>query len=344
MFSRALLLLAVIQSVSLRVSLGQSEGDLRLVGAQQRGRLDIFWKGKWGTICELSEEGADAACRQLGFKESSHVLRYSTAHEGIPKASDDMPIALGSTSCGYSELHILRCAYSTDTSACSHDQDIVIDCSPSYSFDDTYIYDSPYDTRVRLISNTFPSTGTLEIYINQQWGNVCYAQFGQGAADSACRQLGYTNANALISNETQTASRVWLPGVQCGSHTHKCFRCCFDEPNTPTTCPDSEYLTIHCTFDISKANEMSSGGENNCEYDNGCYDDNYDFVDNNIHHYVLYATVVPIAVVFGIVICICVAVTFVVCIMCCLKKKNCSCCCNRRRRPHYNIIHHPDDL
>ena len=207
MFSEELVLLLMILSTSLRVSLGQSEGDIRLVGAQHYGRLDIFWKGKWGTICELSKEGADAACRQLGYEGSSRVLPYSAASREIPKAGDGMPIALGSSSCGFSELHILRCSYSTDTSACSHDQDIVIDCSPSYSFEDTYIYDSPYNTQIRLISNTtFPSTGTLEIYINKQWGNVCYDQFDQGAADSACRQLGYTNAKAFNSIETQSVA------------------------------------------------------------------------------------------------------------------------------------------
>ncbi len=336
MFSRAVLLFALAQSVALRVCLGQSEGDIRLVGAPRYGRLDIFWKGRWGTVCELSKEGGDAACRQLGYGSSNGVLRYSTTPEAIPKAGDDMPIALGSASCGYSEIHILRCSYSTDTSACSHDQDVVLDCNPA-----DYTYDrSPYDTQVRLISDTFPSTGTLEIYINKQWGNACHAQFDQGAADSACRQLGYTNAKTLSSTKTSSASRVWLSGVQCGSRSYECLRCCFkdEEPNVPTTCPDNNYLTIQCTFDISKADKMSSAGNGSCEY-NHCSD--YSDIENYSFLYV--EIFVPVGIIGFILFCICFVISCVIC-LCLMKQNKCSCCRNRRRRPRYNIIPHPDEL
>ncbi len=131
-----LLLVAAIHFLSLRLCLGQSEGDIRLVGSpnqnstrNQTGRLDIFWQGRWGTVCELDSSGGDAACRQLGYGRSKAVLHYSTAPEGIPKAGDDMPIALRSYICEFFEVHILRCRYSTDTFDCIHEQDIVLDCS-----------------------------------------------------------------------------------------------------------------------------------------------------------------------------------------------------------------------
>lgn len=72
------------------------EGDLRLAdgatsddGAAQFGRLEIYAKGGWGTVCSsgfggpfgsfgfgtpsafFSAESADVACRQLGFKKGS---------------------------------------------------------------------------------------------------------------------------------------------------------------------------------------------------------------------------------------------------------------------------------
>ncbi len=103
MVSRVLILLIVaLIGSALRISVGQSVGDVRLVGGPENypnvGRLDIFWKGRWGTFCELSKEGGDAACRQLGY-DSDEVVYCSTASVGIPKAGNDMPIALGSSSC-----------------------------------------------------------------------------------------------------------------------------------------------------------------------------------------------------------------------------------------------------
>ena len=53
-----------------------------------------------------------------------------------------------------------------------------------------------YDTDVGLTNGTWPSSGVLEVYIEgkSKWGTVCSSNFNKGAADSACRQLGYTNA------------------------------------------------------------------------------------------------------------------------------------------------------
>ena len=59
-------------------------GDLRLVDgeAPYEGRLEIYVRGSWGTICvggsETSVKGfnlleADAACRQLGYGRAAEV-------------------------------------------------------------------------------------------------------------------------------------------------------------------------------------------------------------------------------------------------------------------------------
>ena len=57
------------------------EGDLRLVNSSstisQAGRLEIFLRGEWGTVCDdfFSSTEADVACRQLGYSSAS---RYGT--------------------------------------------------------------------------------------------------------------------------------------------------------------------------------------------------------------------------------------------------------------------------
>ena len=56
--------------------------------------------------------------------------------------------------------------------------------------------DDPYSGQIYLDNdiNYFNSSGILYLYYNNEWLPVCARSFNQYAADSACRQLGYTNA------------------------------------------------------------------------------------------------------------------------------------------------------
>ena len=56
------------------------DGELRLVSSFSNssgdgGRLEIFLRGEWGTVCDSgfgTAEG-DVACRQLGYNSVRHV-------------------------------------------------------------------------------------------------------------------------------------------------------------------------------------------------------------------------------------------------------------------------------
>ena len=59
-----------------------SDGDLRLVDNSggtggSSGRLEFYYNGQWGTVCQdnFSQNDARVACRQLGF---STYTRYGT--------------------------------------------------------------------------------------------------------------------------------------------------------------------------------------------------------------------------------------------------------------------------
>ena len=52
------------------ICLACKDGEIRLVGgsAYNEGRVEVCVDGRWGTVCNNSQEGiAGAVCSQLGF-------------------------------------------------------------------------------------------------------------------------------------------------------------------------------------------------------------------------------------------------------------------------------------
>ena len=65
----------------------------------------------------------------------------------------------------------------------------------SDTIDPEAITKDPYDGQVRLVGeDSSVSSGLAEIYLNNEWGTVCYEGMTKSAADSFCRQVGYTNS------------------------------------------------------------------------------------------------------------------------------------------------------
>ena len=64
--------------------------------------------------------------------------------------------------------------------------------------DSNFMWQEPYNGQVRLVADTLaPSSGRVEVHQGNMWGTVCARDFGQAAADSVCRQLGYTGSTAI---------------------------------------------------------------------------------------------------------------------------------------------------
>ena len=262
--------LSLVLSLSTLTS-SQSNGDVRLVGGRNsyEGRLEIFLNRTWGTFCgsdssKFTRGAAQAACKQLGYNDQ---IEYGSINQlNFPTASSETPIHIGSANCDYrfavGQLHILRCDIDQQVSSkCLQDTAIGVRCEHV----SRWIPSQTYNTAVRL-SNTsteYTSSGVLEIYLNKIWGNVCGSKFDQNAADSACRQLGYTNAVSYSTNSISSQTTVWLNGITCGGTTScDCLNRCFTIPQSASICGtdvDSGFVFIDCTFDLSLKDAATSG-------------------------------------------------------------------------------------
>ncbi|XP_071485070.1 uncharacterized protein [Diadema antillarum] len=129
-------LLAVVL-VELNLLLGVVEGgaptkepelNVRLVGGfnKYEGRVEVYWNGTWGTICDDRWDRLDAwvICKQLGF--GSPLQISSTAHFGTGPG----PIMLDNLDCTGFELNILNCSHSgIGVHDCTHFEDAGVACS-----------------------------------------------------------------------------------------------------------------------------------------------------------------------------------------------------------------------
>ena len=263
----------ILSSVQDIVVLAQSNGDVRLVGGEHNyeGRLEIYLKGQWGTFCgsdstKFSRGAAEAACKQLGFLDQNG---YGSINQlGYPAADSGTPIHIGSANCNYDfgvgQLHVLRCDINQELMSpdCSQDTAIGIKCLDV----SLWIPSQNYEGMVRTSNESkFTSSGELEIYLNKVWGNVCGSKFDQVAADSACRQMGYTNAVMYKTTTHASQNTIWLDGVSCDSSTScDCLNRCFHTPSFPVVCTKNNYVYISCSFDLSIKDKATSGNNEVC--------------------------------------------------------------------------------
>ena len=114
-------------------------GDLRLVDGTEtdgagnlcEGRLEIYYDGQWGTICDdyWTKENADVACRVLGFAGGS-VEDFSRRYRNLfPAGDDDQPIWLDDVQCDGGESSLMDCrSRPVGRHNCRHAEDVGLRC------------------------------------------------------------------------------------------------------------------------------------------------------------------------------------------------------------------------
>lgn len=104
------------------------DGDMRLAGGDtaNEGRVEIFYGGQWGTVCDNLWNLADASvvCRALGFVNATEALGRATFGPGTG------PIMLDEVQCTGTEPSLASCrSLGWRKSNCRHDQDAGVVCT-----------------------------------------------------------------------------------------------------------------------------------------------------------------------------------------------------------------------
>ncbi|XP_033630594.1 uncharacterized protein LOC117292594 [Asterias rubens] len=110
---------------------------VRLVGGSvpSDGRVEVFYEGQWGTVCDDSWDIKDAnvVCRQLGFTGATDAWR--SARFG----RETSQILMDNINCDGNEERLQDCAFpGWGVQNCYHSQDASVTCDTDRSFNNSY--------------------------------------------------------------------------------------------------------------------------------------------------------------------------------------------------------------
>eukprot|EP00892_Ulva_mutabilis_P005579 jgi/Ulvmu1/3393/UM016_0009.1 len=197
------------------------EGNLRLAEGDsgpgyEYGRLEIFVRGFWSTICDqlgFTPDTALLACSLLGF-DGGAALRFRTPYSNDFPFSEsqvlaaNLPVVLASVDCDGNETSLLECTSGpNDVSRCGIDNTNLTDATilacgnsaPSCG------KTPPLEEGSVRLRGGFGSlcdpvyTGFVEVFHFEEWGAICTGSDDTDrlAADVICRQLGFPHGTLV---------------------------------------------------------------------------------------------------------------------------------------------------
>lgn len=165
-----------------------------------KGLLQSLTAKGFGSVCGANQAAAEVVCHQMHFRHGAVSMNKCNAQAGYDYCgAQGSPVSMKHLKCRGHEKTIWDCHWENPDAECAdHKHDAVIAC---------------WNGRLRPIPEgelrmvtpngevTKDGSGRLQVWYNDEWGDVCGQGFTPNNALVACRSMGYEGASTEVMDK-----------------------------------------------------------------------------------------------------------------------------------------------
>ncbi|XP_077169359.1 scavenger receptor cysteine-rich domain-containing protein DMBT1-like [Paroedura picta] len=219
--------------------------ELKLVNGSNRcsGRVEIFHRQQWGTVCDdrWGMKQAEVICKEMGCGVALRAPKKAFFGQGSG------PIWKDDVNCVGTEVFFSECTSSPwGLNNCHHGEDAGVECA--------------VPAEIRLVNGSSRCSGRVEVLHLQQYGTVCDDGWDMNEALVVCRNLDCGTAIAAPHGAQfgQGEDPIWMDDLEC-TGTESALTECRMRPWGANDCGHREDASVICSEDLRLIN-----GSNRC--------------------------------------------------------------------------------